>query len=370
MSWFYGILSVLRGVSMRWRGIGIAVLVVCMWVGVSFKERAAQYDTVTVSVGSVVSTITSVGSLKHFEEFEVYSSIVGTVTEVLKERSEPVAEEDVLIRLDATVLKSRYDRARAELETAEAEFKYQSELYDKRLTSTNDYNKARIATEQARAEFSDAERMLKATEIKSPIAGTVIHRSVEVGRSVGNNGDMLMKIAGSPDRMRLLIRVSEADIGRVSEGQKVRFTVPAFRDQSFLGVILSVPEAPFEGKGAVAYEVVADVDNKDHTLKSGMTADVTVKIAQVDDVIRVPTAALRFLPSDGSAHATGGSAVWVKDTAGQIKRVSVTVGESNDIYAEVTSGEIAEGDRVVVGVVPGSGGEDGGRMSLPQPKRF
>lgn len=369
MSLFESITAAFGAMSRRSRIALVGALVVCLWVGMSLREGAAQYATMSVSVGSVVSTITSVGTLKHFEEVEIHSSIPGTVTGVLKDRGEQVAEGDVLVRLDATALKSRYEKARAELETAEADFKYQSELFEKRLTSANDYNKARIATEQTRAEFAEADRMLKATEIKSPIEGTVIQRTVEVGRSVDNKGGMLMKIAGNPDRMRLLIRVSEADIGRISKEQRVLFTVPAFRDQAFTGEILSVPGAPLDDKGAVAYEVIALVENKDHTLKSGMTADVTVRIARVDDVVRVPTAALRFLPSDGSAHASG-SAVWVKTAMGELRRIPVTVGESNEIFAEIRNGDIAEGDKVVVGVVSEAGEQDGGGMSLPQPKRF
>ena len=124
-----------------------------------------------------------------------------------------------------------------------------------------------------------------------------------------------------PTKMRLLIRISEADIGRVSQGQNAHFTVSAFKDESFSGEILSVPESPIEGTGAVVYEVSTFVENPDYMLKSGMTADVTVKTAQSDKVMRIPTAALRFIPPDGSAHAST-SEVWVKTRSGAIKRVS------------------------------------------------
>lgn len=324
-----------------------------------------------VSIGSVVSTITSVGTLKPFEEVEIHSAISGTVTEVLKQQSDGVSSGDVLIRLDTAVLKSRYDKARAELDTKESDFNYQAELYDKQLTSTNDYNRAKIAMEQAKAEFSEADNRLKAAEIKSPIDGTVVLREVEVGRSVDSRDGMLMKVAGDPAMMRLFIRVSEADIGRISEGQKVHFTVPAFRNKVFTGQVVSLPGAPLEGTGAVTYEVSALVENPQHSLKSGMTADVTVKTAQVDNVLRIPTAALRFLPSDGSsAHASESAAVWIRKSTGELQSVPVEIGESNELYAEVKAGDISEGDSVVVGVVSGGGRGDSTGMSLPQPKRF
>lgn len=354
--------------GLKWRGLFVLALVLCAGALLS-NERSAEYETESVSVGSVVSTVTSVGTLKHFEEAEIHSSIHGTVVEVLKEQGDDVSEGDVLIRLDATVLKSLYEKNRAEFETAQAEFKYQSELYDKQLTSANDYNKAKVAMEQARAEFSEARSRLEAAEIKSPMSGTVISRSVEVGRPVDNKGGVLMKVAGSFDRMTLLIRVSEADIGRISEGQQAYFTVSAFRNRSFSGKIVSVPGTPLDGAGVVTYEVSASVENPDQVLKSGMTADVTVKTAQVDNVVRVPTAALRFIPPDGSAHASG-TAVWVKTGAGAIRHVPVVVGESNELYAEVESGELSEGDNVIVGIVPGGRGETSGGMALPQPKRF
>ncbi len=361
------IFNALGGLSTRLRGVLIVVLIAGAWV-LTLEDNSVQYKTDSVSMGSVISTITSVGTLKHFEEAEIYSSIPGTVTEVLKQQSDTVSEDDVLIRLDATTLKSRYEKARTELETKEADFKYQSELYDKQLSSANDYNKAKIAMEQAKAEFSEATRNFKATEIKSPIDGTVIYRAIEVGRSFDNTGGMLMKIAGKADIMRLLIRIGEADIGRVSEGQFVHFTVSAFKNQSFTGEIFSVSESPLEGDGAVAYEVVARVENPEHILKSGMTADITVKTAQVDEVLRVPTAALRFLPPDGSAHASS-SAVWIKTLAGKFKRVPVTVGESNEVFTEIKTGEISEGDIIAVGTVVKTD-EDSGGMTLPQPKRF
>ncbi len=369
MRWnFQKAFRVWNGIGVKWRGMLVIVLVVCAGMFLS-QERSAEYETETVSLGSVVSTVTSVGTLKHFEESEIHSAIQGTVVEVLKERGDAVSAGETLIRLDASVLKSRYEKARAELETTEASFKYQSELYDKQLTSANDYNKSKIAMEQAKAEFSEAKKRLEAAEIKSPLEGTVILRSVEVGRSVDNKGGVVMKIAGNSDRMKLLIRVSEADIGQISEGQQAHFTVSAFRDQSFTGTIVSVPGAPLEGTGVVTYEVSALVENPEYLLKSGMTADVTVKTAQVDNVIRIPTAALRFIPPDGSAHASR-SAVWVKTAAGALKHIPVVIGESNELYAEVSSGKISEGDRVIVGIVPGSRGEDFGSMALPQPKRF
>ncbi len=356
--------------GMKWRVIFVAVFVGCVWISVS-DDSSVEYKTEPASIGSVISTITSVGTLRHFEEAEIHSAIQGSVVEVLKEQSEPVAAGEVIIRLDATVLKSRYENTRTELETKKADFKYESELYAKQLTSTNDYNKAKIAMEQANAEFSEAKKRFQSSEIKSPIDGTVIFRAVEVGRSVDSKGGVLMKVAGSSDKMRLFIRISEADIGRVSQKQEVLFTVSAFKDKSFSGKVLSVPESPIEGTGAVIYEVSAFVENPNYMLKSGMTADVTVKIGQVDGVVRIPTDALRFIPPDGSAHASTSSEVWIKTRSGAIKRLPVTVGESNEIFTEVVKGEISEGDNVIVGIVPGTGGEGSRRgMSLPQPKRF
>lgn len=361
------IFGVLRGLNVKLRGVLIVGLVVSAWVFMS-EDSSVQYKTESVSRGSVISTITSVGTLKHFEEVEIHSAIPGTVTEVLKNQNDKVSRGDVLIRLEANALKSHYEKARAELEAKEADFQYQSELYDKHLTSANDYNKTKIAMEQAKAEFSEAARKFKATEIRSPIDGTVIYRAVEVGRAVDNKGGILMKIAGKAGIMKLLIRIGEADIGRISKGQFVHFTVSAFKNQSFTGEIFSVPEAPLEGEGAVTYEVSARVENPEHILKSGMTADITVKTAQVNDVLRMPTAALRFLPLDGSAHASG-SAVWVKSPAGKLNLVPVTIGESNEVLTEIKTGEISEGDSVVVGTVVETG-EDSGSMALPQPKRF
>ena len=98
--------------SMKWRVIFVAVFVGCAWILIS-DDSSVEYQTERASIGSVISTITSVGTLRHFEEAEIHSAIQGTVVEVLKEQNEPVAKGEVLIRLDATVLQSRYEKARA-----------------------------------------------------------------------------------------------------------------------------------------------------------------------------------------------------------------------------------------------------------------
>jgi len=189
------------------------------------------------------------------------------------------------------------------------------------------------------------------------------------------NSKPLFLISQDLSTMKIDTNVSEADIGKIQNGQKALFTVDAFPNQPFEGVVLQVRNEPITNNNVVTYNVVVSIDNKDSKLKPGMTAEVKIIVAERKDVKRVPTSALRFIPPS-SANIESNSVdtniaphVWTHGNNGQIKVVLVKPGVEDGRYTEITEGDLKEGDEVIVEALIKN---DSGNNSsyLPQPRRF
>ena len=218
-----------------------------------------------------------------------------------------------------------------------------------------------------------AELDLKYTTIRSPVNGIVVARNVEVGQTVAASfaTPNLFLIALDLTKMQVDTNVSESDIGGITEGKEATFTVDAYPGVPFAGTIRQVRLAPINVQNVVTYNVVVDVDNQDLRLKPGMTANVSIVVAQRDDVLKVPNAALRFIPpkselasrpmegkpsEGGSRRARGpgrrtGRPVRFGNR-GQRRAVAVQVqtGISDGTYTEIVSDGVADGDEVIVGI--------------------
>jgi HlyD family secretion protein len=157
---------------------------------------------------------------------------------------------------------------------------------------------ARALIDERQAALTLAEVRLNYCTIQSPINGTVIERAVDVGQTVAASlqSPVLFTIAEDLKNMQLEVDVSEADIGQIEALQDVEFTVDAYTDKKFQAKVRQVRNSPTNIQNVVTYKVVADVDNEDGHLRPGMTANVSLIVAQKDDVLKVPNAALRFRP--------------------------------------------------------------------------
>ncbi|HEX8110087.1 MAG TPA: efflux RND transporter periplasmic adaptor subunit, partial [Kofleriaceae bacterium] len=147
--------------------------------------------------------------------------------------------------------------------------------------------------------LAQAKLNLSYATIYSPVDGVVLSRAVDVGQTVAASlqAPVLFTIAEDLARMQIDTAVAEGDVGRLTEGMKATFTVDAFPGRQFQGVVRQVRNAPTTTQGVVTYDAVIDVDNTDHALRPGMTANVTFVLAQVADAIKIPNAALRFKPT-------------------------------------------------------------------------
>jgi HlyD family secretion protein len=297
------------------------------------------------------------------------------------------------------------EKARAEAEEAEHKLHRSTELSEKNLIAPAELDSATAGAKAARAAVSSAEGNvaqaraayhqatvnLGYTTIVSPINGVVISRNVDVGQTVAASlqAPTLFTIAEDLGKMQVHAAVSEADVGRLTAGMPATFTVDAYPDEKFQGVIRQIRDAPQTLQNVVTYDAVVDVDNPNHRLRPGMTANVTFVYAERKDVLRVPTAALRFRPpealvatADGkpavvvkpgkakkhkakaaqaaaAANAEGTSpnagpgvskSIWVLN-GDAVREVPIEVGVTDGSRIEVIKGTLAEGDVVVTDAV-------------------
>jgi HlyD family secretion protein len=276
--------------------------------------------------------------------------------------------------------------SKQDLDTAEA---------DARTTDAA-VKSAQAQVTQARAALNQNQVNLDHTIIRAPIDGVVISRSVDVGQTVASSlqAPTLFVIANDLTRMQVSASIDEADIGQIAPKQPVTFTVDAYPGETFSGTVSQVRLEPKVESNVVSYTTIIDVPNPKMQLKPGMTATVTVEIARADDVLRVPTSALRFTPAGvtAGARATGAGAggptgvpgrnggngaradatgttgrpqndesgkpgrVWVLDD-GQPNREPVKVGISDGATTAILDAPFEEGTRVITGTAaPGTAG--------------
>jgi len=260
---------------------------------------------------------------------------------------------------------------------------------------------ARGQLEQARAGQHQADVTLAYTTIVSPISGIVISRNVDIGQTVAASltAPTLFTIAEDLRKMQVDTAVSEADVGKLKAQAPATFTVDAYPGEKFHGMIRQIRDAPTTLQNVVTYDAVVDVDNSALKLKPGMTANVTFVYAEREDVLRLPSAALRFRPppallerlaADGQPvkkekhkkHKDGDKqekqddeSVWVLRD-GRPARLPIDVGSSDGSHVELVAGDLHEGDAVVTdaavdGSPPGGGNDkDGGSRRKKTKKLF
>src|SRR5215471_14589232 len=226
------------------------------------------------------------------------------------DRNKEMARRSLIAQNDLDTSQATYDGAVAQLKASEAQQEaaagqLKSALAQQRLAAAQEVAAA-AQVDQTKAALQAAELDLEHTTIRAPVTGIVVSRSVDVGQTVAASlqAPVLFLIAQDLTQMQVDTNVSEADIGRVQVGQTANFTVDAYPSTTFTGQVTQVRNAPITVQNVVTYDAVVQVANPDLKLKPGMTANVSFLIAERKDIVKVPTAALRFQP-DGAAPDTG-----------------------------------------------------------------
>lgn len=352
-------------------------------------ESSVVYMTAKVDKNSIISQITSSGTINPLTTIEIGSQVTGYAKNIFVDYNTEVTRGDPLLEIDPSKLETELKRAQADNKKAAADLNLSSsvyntnkELYEKRLISKEElddskskYLAASAAFEQSKATIEITESNLNHTTIRSPIDGVVLSRNINTGENVTPNGKPLFLISQELSKMKIDTNVSEADIGKIQKDQKAFFTVDAFPNETFEGTVSQIRNDPITNNNVVTYNVVVLINNDEKKLKPGMTADVKVIVAEKKDIKRVPTSALRFIPpssaqiESNNVEIDNTPHVWVPLGNGLIKAVSVKPGIGDGRHTEITEGDIKEGDEVIVEALIK---DDSGNKSsyLPQPKRF
>lgn len=360
--------------------------------------EAPRFRTAPVDTGNITQSVTATGTINPVALINIGSQVSGTVSQLKADFNDHVTKGQVLLTLDPTIFNAQIRQAEAQLASARATLRLAQATHARNQTLVTQSFISPLALDQSRREVDVAKANIQLAEaqlaratadlnnsvIRAPIDGVIIKRTVDLGQTVAASftTPQLFQIARDLTKMQIDTSVSEADVGSLKEGQEARFVVDAYPDKEFSARMRQFRLAANVVQNVVTYNVVLDVDNRDELLKPGMTAQVRLLVGNRQNVLRIPTAALRFRLSDeeiekqkkraaasASAAASAAAAaaapqdddagfrskaelerlfrVYTLDAHNQPKAVDVKIGLSNFRYTEIVGGELKKGDKVI-----------------------
>lgn len=321
--------------------------------------QAAVGPTVTVERGDVISMVSATGTIKPVNMVDVSSKISGLVEDVKVRENDQVTAGQILLVLDDTHLQAMVDQARARLANASSNYERNQRLHDIGAVSAQQLDASRTDYSIAKATYEDAISQLNETVIRSPINGQVIGKPIPAGQAVapGVSTPMVLLTVADMSQMQIETQVDESDIGRITPGQRVTFTVDAYPGKTFDGVVANVSQKANIQSNVVYYSVLVNVNSADHLLKPTMTARVSITIAESKNALVVPLTAIKS--SNGQQYV-----IVVEN--GKTRNTPVTIGLVGDDKNEILSG-VTEGDQILASQVKpksstGQSGNKGGGM--------
>jgi HlyD family secretion protein len=370
----------------------------------SNNKKVLSYNTVSPMKKDLVVTVSATGNLEPTNSVTVGIEVSGTILDIYVDYNDVVKKGQILAKLDTTKLESQVNSAKAALSIAKAnlttskidikdakrELDRLQELYkatDGNFPSAKELDAAMIAydkskasyeailaqKEQAQANLESKQEDLKKAVVVSPIDGVVLDKAIEVGQSVVSSMQIptLFTLAEDLKNMEVIVSVDEADVGDVKKDQKVTFSVDAYPNKTFEGVIKKVRMNSVIVNNVVTYETVVSVENSDLLLRPGMTvsADITTKV--IKDAMLVPNAALRFAPPRVDHKKSKGFNLFKRGPRKKREPLSlnskklwilkgdktiplhVETGETDGINRVVISDKLSLDDKVITGIKEG-----------------
>ena len=369
-------------------GSAILLLAVGFYAFTLFRssEQTFTFETVKVGKGTISNTVTATGTLEAIKTVSVGTQVSGVITKLYVDFNSQVKKGELLAQLDETPLIAQLDQSKSSVDQAEAQVKYQKATYEryqtlivKKLIAQSDFDLAEYNYKNASASLKNAQSVydknkinLAYARIYSPIDGVILNRAVDEGQTVAAsfNTPTLFTIANDLTQMQVEAKIDEADIGQIMMNQRVKFTVDAFPDLKFNGMVSEIRKQPVVTNNVVTYTVIIQAPNPDTKLMPGMTASTIIYVNEKVEIPVVPGKALRFTPdplvySDylkslpmESAHAMSkelpaseakgakSSYVWIKN-GDTIQRSEIKIGENDGINYELLSG-LNQGDEIVL----------------------
>ena len=386
---------VLYGLAITVVGIGALAL-----AALPARDDQPDYRFSLLERGDIVREIVASGTLEAVVKVEVSSQLSGQIAELLVDFNDNVRTGQALAKLDAKTFEARLQEEQAKLENAKASYtsavastagaraqydeakrnlSRKEDLQAKKILSHKELDVARrneltalselrakeaeelvkeTGINIAKASLLQAEIDLQRTVIRAPIDGIVVRRSIDLGQTVAASlkAPTLFTITQDLRRMQVETFVGEADIGQILLGQRAEFQVDAYPGRKFTGEVLEVRKSPQMVQNVVTYTVIISAENPDNVLLPGMTADVSIIVAELRSVLKVPNAALRFSPESETSGEDTETAIpntgliWVRKGPGrQLSQITVKRGYSDNSYTEVIAEGIEDGEEVAVG---------------------
>jgi HlyD family secretion protein len=407
-------MKAMKNIQRKW--IGVVAVLLAIAVMAAFTLRGGDkpsYTTQRVQQGDIRQLVQATGTIDAVTTVQVGSQASGTISKLNADFNTKVKKGQVVAEIDPSLFQGALLQAQADLQNAEATAaSARAELVKAQATAaqtqkayersaalakdgviaaqqldidkaTSESNQAAVSSaaaqvKQATAQVAQklaavkiAQTNLDHTIIRSPIDGTVTARSIDVGQTVAASlqAPTLFTIAQDLTKMRVYAKTDESDVGQIRAGQPATFTVDAFPNQVFRGTVEQVRMNPTTVQNVVTYDTVIAFDNPQQKLFPGMTAYVTVPVAQAENVVEVPNAALRFKP-DLSAdklqqlYAANGiqlsskgrqaqqTVVWKLDGTKDLVPVQIASGLTDHVNTAVTkviAGSLNAGDLLVTG---------------------
>jgi HlyD family secretion protein len=360
-------------------------------------KEAPSYRTAAVTRATIKSTVSATGALQAVRTVQVGTQVSGQVAQIYVDFNDKVKKGQLLARIDPTLqqqavqdAQAGVERAQAQLQQAQDDYDRNKQLFDAKVLTAAEFGATRstFAVQQATVKSAQialdrAKQNLNYTSIYAPIDGVIVERNVDVGQTVAASlsAPQLFLIANDLSEMQILASVDESDIGQIKDGQAVQFTVQAYPNDHFNGVVRQVRLQSTTADNVVNYTAVVGVKN-DGKLLPGMTATVQFTTANADNVLSVPNAALRitppaellavkdsaakrtapdsatrarFMAARGASGANGAarqqpSRVWVVANDGKLTPIRVRTGLSDGQKTQIEGPGITEGMQIVTSV--------------------
>ncbi len=410
----------------------VAAVVLYFTVFKNGQTAAVGYKKEALKTGSIEALVDTTGTLNAVTMVDVGSQVSGRINDIFVDFNSEVKAGQVIARIDQEQFISRVQQSEANYRSAEArlenakvnlanskkKWERAKNLFEKNLISIEEMDTAETtyygansdlltstaSLEQAQSALDSSKVDLSYTVIKSPIDGVIINRNINVGQTVAASlqAPVLFQIAKDLTEMQVECVVDESDIGKVKDNQTVRFTVDAFPNENFRGIVKQVRYAPEVVSNVVTYTTIVEVNNADMKLRPGMTATVAIVVGEARNKLLVPNTALRFQPDmspeemremfmamrggtggqpnsggqqggerpqrdpgmsgrpsgGGMGQGMGGavasrrrdmSRVWLEDENGKLRMLPFKTGVTDNVYTEMVSGDLEEGMEVIIG---------------------
>lgn len=357
------------------------ILFICAVSGVNAYKNRVQYQTQKLEKCTITQVVEASGTINPVNTVSVGSTVSGLMKEIYVDYNTEVKKGQLLAQIDPANFQASVDQNRAQIRNAEANlaklnaemvmaqktYNRYKNLYQKNFIAKSELDQAesdylakkasigaqRASISQARATYNTAMTNLGYTKIIAPVDGTIISRDIDVGQPVAASfqAPELFTIAQDLKKMQIEVNVSEADIGKVKEGQDVEYTLDGYPDSVFYGKVTQVRLDSIVTSNVVTYTVIVSVNNDDLKLKPGMTANVSIVTSRNEDVMCAPSIALKYTPEvNGPKYKNQG--IWILEK-GKPLRIDIKLGASDDSNVEIISNKLKLGDDVIIGSTGG-----------------